>query len=77
MSDAKYVKFETGTETQKFWLHGGRDWNGRGGRAALRRCKNLTEVAFVPSFYRLLRALSPYGKVDPERLALVAGLAAV
>jgi CRISPR system Cascade subunit CasB len=77
MSDVRYVNFAPGTETAEalvaWWKGLERD---RGERAALRRCTNLTEVAFVPSYHQLLRVLSPHGKVDAERLALVAGLAA-
>lgn len=77
MSDVRYVRFESASKVEETLLAW---WKGlerdRGERAALRRCKNLTEVAFVPCFHRLLRELSSHGKVNSERLALVAGLAA-
>jgi CRISPR system Cascade subunit CasB len=77
MNGANYLKFEPGTETAETLVQW---WKGlehdRGERAALRRCRSLTEVAFVPSFHRLLRALSQHARVDSERLALVTGLAA-
>ncbi len=77
MSHVTYIKFEPGTEASEALLAW---WKGlernRGERAVLRRCQNLPEVAFVPSYHQLLRALSPHGKVNAERLAIVAGLAA-
>jgi CRISPR system Cascade subunit CasB len=55
-------------------------WKGldadRGNRAALRRCNNVTEVAFAPSFHALNRSLMQHGHVDSESLAVVAALAA-
>jgi CRISPR system Cascade subunit CasB len=44
----------------------------RGDRAELRRCRSPAEVAFVPAFYRL-RVRAPEN-LDPERLAVVAGI---
>lgn len=51
----------------------------RGDRAALRRCGTLVEVAFVPAFHQLIRALraSIDAPVNPDRLLAVAGLAAL
>jgi len=77
MNGKKFIKFEPGSEPAEAllsWWHGLEE--NRGQRAALRRCKNLTEVVFVPSFHHLLHSLSRHGKVDAERLAIVAGLGA-
>ena len=53
-------------------------WNGldnsRGDRAALRRCHNPTEVAFNPAFHRLRMKFKPFGYVNQESLALIAGI---
>ncbi|NLI34502.1 MAG: type I-E CRISPR-associated protein Cse2/CasB [Deltaproteobacteria bacterium] len=77
MSIRKYLKFDPGEETGETLLQWWKGLEGnRGERATLRRCRNLTEVAFVPSFHRLYRDLSKCAVVDAERLALVAGLAA-
>jgi len=48
----------------------------RGDRAELRRCANLTEVAFTPAYHRLRLAVGKYGAVNADALALVAGLSA-
>ncbi|MBI4668058.1 MAG: type I-E CRISPR-associated protein Cse2/CasB, partial [Elusimicrobia bacterium] len=45
----------------------------RGDRAQLRRCRNVTEVAFFPAYHRLCRALPA---LNHEKLAAVAGLLA-
>jgi CRISPR system Cascade subunit CasB len=75
MSDPRYLKFEDPQATAILLAW----WQGldkhRGERAALRRCRSLTEVAFVPSFHHLLRELSQCSSVNAEGLALVAGLA--
>jgi CRISPR system Cascade subunit CasB len=55
-------------------------WNSldetRGDRAALRRCRNTVEVAFVPSFHRLRWNLYNLGwnYVNTESLAVIAGV---
>lgn len=53
-------------------------WEGldaaRGDRAMLRRCHSPTEVAFMPTYHRLRLSLERFGHVDPDRLALVAGV---
>lgn len=51
----------------------------RGDRAALRRCGSLVEVAFVPAFHQLSRALRAVADapVNPDRLLAVAGLVAI
>lgn len=48
----------------------------RGDRAELRRCSTLVEVAFIPAYHRLRLAVSKFGAVNVDALALVAGLAA-
>ncbi len=76
MSDVKYLKFEEPQASVillEWWKGLDKD---RGERAALRRCRSLTEVAFVPSFHHLLRKLSQCNTVNAEGLALVAGLVA-
>ncbi|MDP2211519.1 MAG: type I-E CRISPR-associated protein Cse2/CasB [Candidatus Aquicultor sp.] len=57
------------------------DWwreleNNRGDRAVLRRCRSLTEVVFSPAYHRLRWAVSRFGSVDDNGLALIVGLAA-
>ncbi|MBE0448542.1 MAG: type I-E CRISPR-associated protein Cse2/CasB [Actinobacteria bacterium] len=57
------------------------DWwkqldNNRGERALLRRCRSLADVVFSPAYHRLRWAVSRFGSVDDDRLALIAGLAA-
>jgi len=53
-------------------------WEGlddaRGDRASLRRCRNPVEVFFCQSYHRLLYDLLPFGRVNREALALVAGV---
>ena len=77
MNDGKYLRFSKSSPESKVlldWWHGLE--NNRGERAALRRCRNLTEVVFVPSYHRLRQELLRFGNVDSEGLAIVAGLAA-
>jgi CRISPR system Cascade subunit CasB len=56
-------------------------WSGleerRGQRALLRRAQGAEPVAFIPSYHGLYHALTRrgYGSIEPERLAMVAGLA--
>lgn len=45
----------------------------RGERADLRHCHNIDEVIFTSSFHYLKRKLNEF-KIDPEALALVAGV---
>jgi CRISPR system Cascade subunit CasB len=45
-----------------------------GDRATLRRCHNPTEVAFNPAFHRLRMKFKQFGYVNPESLALIAGI---
>lgn len=64
-----------------FVLRALNDWHqdldkNRGDRAALRRCRTPLEVAFLPAFYRLAAAMQACGRVDLDRLALVAGVLA-
>ena len=53
-------------------------WEGldeaRGDRAMLRRCHSSIEVAFIPAYHRLRLSLERFGNVDPDRLALIAGV---
>lgn len=53
-------------------------WKGlddsRGDRASLRRCHNSIEVAFNPAFHHLRWSLSKFDYVNPESLAIVAGV---
>ena len=72
-----YLRFEKGspeTEALATWWH----WldDNRGERAVLRRCRTLNEVAFSPAYHRLRSAVSRFGFVDDDGLALVAGLSA-
>ncbi|WP_295542257.1 type I-E CRISPR-associated protein Cse2/CasB [uncultured Thiohalocapsa sp.] len=48
----------------------------RGELAALRRCKNLEEVLFVPAYHRLFYQVSALGWKDRPTVAAVAGLLA-
>lgn len=48
--------------------------NDRGGRAELRRCHDLTEIMFCPSFHVLYQSLSAVGGVNREGVALIAGV---
>jgi len=77
MDDRKYLRFSQGSPESKVLLGWWRGLeNNRGDRAALRRCRSLTEVVFVPSYHRLRQELLSLGSVDSEGLAIVAGLAA-
>jgi len=75
--DTKYfVSFTRDTEIKNsllsWWSQLGRTG---GDRAALRRCTSPVEVAFQPSFYRLLHGLESYGNpLDSTRVALIAGV---
>ncbi|MDI9633585.1 MAG: type I-E CRISPR-associated protein Cse2/CasB [Methanolinea sp.] len=46
----------------------------RGERADLRRCKTTEDVAFVPAYHRLRKALLPLGEVNDRSLCTVAGV---
>lgn len=77
MNEGKYLGFSKDSpESKKLldWWHGLE--NNRGDRAALRHCRSLTEVVFVPSYHRLRQELLRFGNVDSEGLAITAGLAA-
>jgi len=50
--------------------------NNRGERAVLRRCRELTDVVFSSAYHRLRLAVSNFGYVDDDGLALVVGLTA-
>ena len=76
MSSA-YLRFDTNSSEYQALA----DWwrqldSDRGERAVLRRCRGLAEVAFTPTYHRLRQAISRFGTVDDDGLALVAGLAA-
>jgi len=76
MADKEYVDFSPESDAGKILF----EWwesldKNRGERAQLRRCGNLTEVAFVPSYhYRLLNKLGRVANVSREKLAAVAGI---
>jgi len=78
MNDGKYLRFSKGSPESKVlldWWHGLE--NNRGDRAALRRCSNLAEVVFVPSYHRLRQELLRLGyAVNSDGLAIIVGLAA-
>jgi len=46
----------------------------RGELAALRRCKSLEELLFVPAYHRLFHRVSPLGWTHRPSVAAVAGL---
>lgn len=50
--------------------------NNRGERAVLRRCRELTDVVFSSAYHRVRLAVSNFGYVDDDGLALVVGLTA-
>ncbi|MCU0589597.1 MAG: type I-E CRISPR-associated protein Cse2/CasB [Syntrophobacteraceae bacterium] len=77
MGEPKYLRFQPGTDAAEVLTQWWRALEGdRGQRAALRRCGSLLEVVFVPAFHGLYGSLLSHGRVDAEKLALVAGLAA-
>ncbi len=47
----------------------------RGDRAALRRCRDLTEIFFIPAYHHLYHDLAKQGWTNKEGVAAVAGLA--
>ena len=75
MKQMKYISFTNNPDARsalvEWW--GGLD-RARGDRAALRRCRNVQEIAFVPAFHRLRHDLSRIAPVDAEKLAVVAGV---
>jgi CRISPR system Cascade subunit CasB len=75
MTDTKRFSFSDNPELQKLLL----DWwqgldQARGDRAELRRATRPAEVAFCPSFHRLLHSLHRVGSLSAESLAVVAGV---
>jgi len=74
MNLLRFDKESPETEALKAWWQ----WldENRGERAILRRCGSLTDVVFSPAYHRLRSAVSRFGFVDDDGLALVAGLAA-
>jgi CRISPR system Cascade subunit CasB len=74
--NSSYLRFEKGSPEHQALVAWWRELDkNRGERAVLRRSRTLVEVAFSPAYHRLRLALSRFGPVDYERLALVAGLA--
>lgn len=72
-----YLRFDKDSPEQQALVVWWRELdNNRGERAVLRRCRTLTEVVFSPAYHRLRLALSRFGYVNDDGLALVAGLAA-
>ncbi|MBN2180151.1 MAG: type I-E CRISPR-associated protein Cse2/CasB [Deltaproteobacteria bacterium] len=77
MNEGKYLRFSKDSPESKALLEWWRGLeNNRGDRAALRRCRSLTEVVFVPSYHRLRQELLHFGNVDSEGLAITVALAA-
>lgn len=74
MNLLRFDRVSPETEALRAWWR----WldENRGERAVLRRCGTLTEVVFSPAYYRLRSAVSRFGFIDDDSLALVAGLAA-
>ena len=74
MNLLRFDKESPETEALKAWWR----WldENRGERAILRRCGTLTDVVFSPAYHRLRSAVSRFGFVDDDGLALVAGLTA-
>lgn len=75
MKQMQYISFMNDPEARKILI----DWwtgldHARGDRAALRRCRSVQEVAFVPAFHRLRQNLSRIAPLDAEKLAMVAGI---
>lgn len=75
MTDTKRFSFSDNPEVQKALL----DWwqgldQARGDRAGLRRATRPAEVAFCPSFHRLLHSLQRVGSLSAESLAAVVGV---
>lgn len=71
----KYLSFRDPVTTEVLlgWWRGLDD--ARGERAVLRRCSTHEEVAFSPEYHRLRRDLQKFsGRVDAEKLAIVAGV---
>jgi CRISPR system Cascade subunit CasB len=61
------------------WAATVREWwqdldEDRGGRAQLRRCRDVTEVYFCPAFHGLLRRLGVKGGQQSGVLAVIAGV---
>jgi CRISPR system Cascade subunit CasB len=74
---SSYLRFEKDSpeyQSLAFWWRE-LDKN-RGERAVLRRCRELTDVGFSPAYHRLRLAVSKFGYVDDDGLALAAGLGA-
>lgn len=77
MTDTHRVSFSNNPESQKVLV----DWwqgleQARGDRAELRRAATPTEVAFCPSFHRLLQSLRRFSSPVPASLAVAVGVLA-
>ncbi len=74
---ATYLRFENDSPEMQAITAWWQDLDdNRGDRAELRRCSTLAEVVFTPAYHRLRLALTKFGPVKADSLALVAGLAA-
>jgi CRISPR system Cascade subunit CasB len=74
MEEKMYLSFtdpETKDELLRWWK--ALDIS-RGDRAELRRCHSPLNVAFTPTYHRLMGALAKYGPVKEDDLAIVAGV---
>ncbi|HEY3373635.1 MAG TPA: type I-E CRISPR-associated protein Cse2/CasB [Candidatus Aquicultor sp.] len=74
---SSYLRFDKDSPELKAltdWWRGLED--SRGDRAVLRRCRSLADVVFSPAYHRLRWAVSRFGSIDDDRLALIVGLAA-
>lgn len=75
MNKMKYLSFSGQPEAQETLLAW---WNSlqenHGDRAELRRCRNSTEVAFLPAYHRLRLSLGKIAPIKPDDLAIVAGV---
>ncbi len=75
MKARRYLSFVKHSEEKEIL----EDWwkefeKNSGDRAALRRCRSASEVAFVPYFHRLRLELAKVTDVQPQSLARVAGV---
>lgn len=74
--NSSYLRFGKDSPEHQALVDWWRDLDkNRGERAVLRRSRTLAEVAFSPAYHRLRLALSSFGSVNDDGLALIAGLA--
>ena len=77
MADTGMLQFETSSVAGQSLVNWWEELKNRQEqKSALKRCKTLTEVVFVPAYHHLFREMDCYNTVNQEGLALVAGLAA-